>query len=120
MYVLKFGDVWIVDGTDERHVCDGSQELAIAYDPETGTSLKTGAADAIRKWRDAHLAKLDARGVRIDFADPVIATMPVTPAAIDLLNRVRDNCLLVHGMIERGELPAYPSGYTALARQTEG
>ncbi|MCC0004328.1 MAG: hypothetical protein H6872_05950 [Methylobacteriaceae bacterium] len=105
MYQMKFGDVWLINGTDERHVCDGSQEVAIAYDPETGTTLKTGAADAIRTWRDKHLAKLDARGVREMFADPVIVAMPVGPEAIDLLNRVRDNCLLVQAMIERGELP---------------
>jgi hypothetical protein len=104
-YVLKFGDVWLVDGTVETHVCDGSQEIAVAYDPETGTVLKMGAADAIRAWREKHIATLDAKCVRHIFADPIVVAMPVNEDTVDLLNRIRDNSLLVQAMIERGELP---------------
>ncbi|HPG02447.1 MAG TPA: hypothetical protein P5256_01600 [Beijerinckiaceae bacterium] len=112
-YVLKFGDVWLVDGTVETHVCDGSQEIAVAYDPETATILKTGAANAIRAWRKKHLAKLDAKGVRHIFADPIVAAMPVNEDTVALLNCIRDNCLLVQAMIERGELPGLTAGEAA-------
>lgn len=103
-YEIRFGDVWRADG--QTPVCSASEELAIAYDPEYGTPLKIGGAEGARRWLASYLAAPPRRkrhGGAI--CDPLVAAMPVSQAAVDLLSRISDNSTLVASMIARGELP---------------
>lgn len=58
-YVIAHGDVWIGDPREGRHVCDGTGELAVAFDSEDGTLHKHGEASRVAEW---------AAGIRKKFA----------------------------------------------------
>ena len=107
MYVIEYGDVWMKnEGVSQLiHVCSGSEQLAIAYDAENGTMHKRGSYKTVSKWLDKTTKALRAGGFDELVAHLVIAAMPVSQAAVDLLNRCNDNSSTVSALIAAGELP---------------
>jgi hypothetical protein len=97
LYVIAHGDVWrnrgenrLTGGPDLAHVCDGTGEMAIAYDGEV--LMKVGEAKAVREWCDRARAK--APGLLDDLA---MASFPVSEATVSLIN----DCVERSGLVAK-------------------
>jgi hypothetical protein len=87
-YFIEHGDVWIYTtkpgrqsfiGPNSKHVCDGTEELAIALIGET--MMKHGSAKSVDAWADKKAADFDVTIIRF----------PVTPETVDELNKCATN-----------------------------
>ena len=85
-YLIKHGDVWRSKGTSMLtgeaeliHVCDGTGEMAIAYDDDV--LLKVGEAGAVRGWCDAARAK---GGPLLEGIEMI--AFPISEATVGLIN----------------------------------
>lgn len=100
-YEIKFGDVWFREApetsmsTGLRHVCDGSGELAVAF--QQGVMLQMGSAKAVRAWFD----KKAAMYMLDDESEPVeIVTFPVCEETVAKMNRMHANSSRVIKLFE--------------------
>jgi hypothetical protein len=126
-YVIAHGDVWwrsTATGrnsfglSDDRHVCDGTQMLAVAYDAEDGILHKHGSEDSVRAWAERTGKKFIESGFEEMAQAIVVVGFPVSPESVAELNacvattgRVlriaeRIEALGAQGLIEA---PKYPS-----------
>ncbi|MBY3433538.1 hypothetical protein HFN89_05195 [Rhizobium laguerreae] len=115
-YFIEHGDVWIRTseaakpsfiGTNARHVCDGTEELAIALIGET--MMKHGSAKSVDAWAKGKAAAFDVTIVRF----------PVSPETVDELNKCAANTTRAASIVakltaigevrpELSRLPRYP------------
>jgi hypothetical protein len=107
-YVIRHGDVWkqnagpgLVDN-GLLHVCDGTGEMAIAYQGDA--LLKIGGASSVDAWLDANREKLDqmremlaGMGEDDEDLDLVVLRLPVSQAIVDELNL----CIAISGRVAR-------------------
>ena len=86
-YVIRHGDLWhVARGAEGRHVCDGSQEVAVAFDSEDGTLLKHGSHSRVQEWADK-TRKTFVEGGFPDLAATItVISFPVSPETVDELN----------------------------------
>lgn len=96
-YTIQHGDVWWTDGNSTpggrmmglgtRHVCAGSEFLAIAFDedPDSPDCMlrKHGSAARVRAWADDCRKRLASAGFAEDLT---VVEFPVHPATVALLN----------------------------------
>ena len=100
-YEMKFGDVWFRESpetpmnTGLRHVCDGSGELAIAY--QADVMLRMGSVKSVRAWFDKRAAMCMAD----DESAPVeIVAFPVCQETVEEMNRMHANPNRVTKLLE--------------------
>jgi hypothetical protein len=107
-YVINHGDVWFKEprasrlGTELRHVCDGSEEIAIAHDGEM--LLKAGSATAVENWLDKNREKLAKMSETLmdmgcDPMEIILVRLPVSPETVSELNA----CVAISGRVSRLE-----------------
>jgi hypothetical protein len=128
-YILAHGDVWHVDadgtpggaalGLNRRHICRGSERMAVCYDGSTGALHKHGAERGVEAWA-AKTRKSFADADMPDLADDLIVVVfPPTAGTIEELNasiactgrvlRIADRLAEIAESIPRSEWPAaYP------------
>jgi hypothetical protein len=121
MLFIKIDQVWRSAEGEEapRHICDGGEGLAIAYDCESGAALHVGGENAVRKWADDYRARAegyyastvaanDAKGAQ--FAQDMmqnlaVAAMPVCVKSVELINFCLANGGAIRHFIRIGKLP---------------
>jgi hypothetical protein len=107
-YVIEHGDVWYREmkrplvGTGLRHVCSGSEEIAIAHDGEM--LLKAGSAASVEAWHEANKEKLRQMSETMaamghDGVEVVIVRLPVSPATVHEMNA----CIAISGRVAKLE-----------------
>lgn len=92
MYVIEHGDVWYKESEGTtitsglRHVCDGSSELAVAFQDDR--MLKLGSVDSVRKWFDKNAAKyiFDDESSEVQ-----IVSFPICQETVDEMNNLIRN-----------------------------
>lgn len=85
-YVIRYGDLWHVTKTGERHVCDGSQEVAVAYDAENGTLIKHGSLTRVQEYA-AQARRVFCEGGHEDLALAIeVVSFPVSEETVAELN----------------------------------
>lgn len=104
-YIIQYGDVWKRSSTGFeglQHVCDGSGELAIAYQGDV--LLKVGEASKVDEWLDLNRNRfqsmrdmLEAMGEDGDDLDVVVVKVPVSQDIVDEINR----CVAISGRVAR-------------------
>lgn len=104
-YIIQHGDVWKRSSTGFgglQHVCDGSGELAIAYQGDV--LLKVGEASKVDEWLDLNRNRfqsmrdmLEAMGEDGDDLDVVVVKVPVSQDIVDEINR----CVAISGRVAR-------------------
>lgn len=115
-YFIEHGDVWIYTtkpgrpsflGTNSRHVCDGTEELAIALIGDT--MMKHGSAKSVDAWAETKAAGFDVTIIRF----------PVSPETVEELNKCALNTTRAASIVaklesigaarpELASLPKYP------------
>lgn len=99
-YSIEHGDVWHSAGNPRlagaaamglsdpgrRHVCDGSQWLAVAYDGEDGTLHKHGEASKVEAWADATRRRFSEAGFEDLAAGIMTLSFPVSEETVAELN----------------------------------
>ncbi|NTF17356.1 hypothetical protein G6L37_02870 [Agrobacterium rubi] len=105
-YVIEHGDVWYRERKPSpmsnglRHVCDGTQEIAIAHDGEV--LLKVGSAASVDDWYSKNAAKLVAMSEAMgrmgeDGFEVVIVRLPVSPETVAEMNA----CIAYSGRVAK-------------------
>jgi hypothetical protein len=105
-YVIRHGDVWRQSGNPGlvgnglHHVCDGTGELAVAYQGDV--LLKVGGASSVDAWLDANREKFEQMremlaGMGEDDDELVVLKLPVSQAIVDELNL----CVAISGRVAR-------------------
>lgn len=129
-YILAHGDVWHVDsgatpggaalGLNRRHVCRGSEKVAVCFDGSTGALHKHGAEAGVEAWA-AKTRKSLADADMTELADDlVVVVFPPTPETIEELNAsvactgrvlmIAERLAEIAGSVPRSEWPAaYPN-----------
>lgn len=98
-YVIRYGDVWHVMDKDDPgvHVCDGSQEIAVAYDSEDGTLFKHGQLARVQAWA-AKTRRIFSEGGAADLAAAItVLSFPVAEETVRELNA----CVATTGRVLR-------------------
>lgn len=115
-YVIEHGDVWRLPDNPLRspllspskaHVCDGTEELAIAMLDDT--MVKHGSASSVEAW-------VEKKGAGFDIA---IIRFPVSPETVEELNRCVVNTTRAASIVDNlttignatpglASLPRYP------------
>jgi hypothetical protein len=115
-YVIEHGDVWLVPENalkspilmeTKTHICDGTEDLAIAMLDDT--MLKLGRAVSVESWVSKKAAGMDV----------AIMRLPVSPETVEELNLCAKNSTRAANLIEHLEkignanpdlvkLPRYP------------
>lgn len=94
-YRIEYGDAWYVSDADRRHVCDGSQFLAVAFDAEDMVLHKHGRAERVEAWADK-TRKMFTEAGHGELAEMIVVlAFPVTPETISELNA----CIATTGRI---------------------
>ena len=106
-YYIEHGDLWIRDGSPRlpglsgllsgRHVCRGSEEVAIAFDSDDGTLHKRGNASMVQSWADETRRKFTDMGFDDLARALTVITFPVTPETVAELNA----CAQITGRVLR-------------------
>lgn len=104
-YVIQHGDVWKRSSTGFgglQHVCDGSGELAVAYQGEV--LLKIGEASRVDEWLDLNRDRfrsmrdmLEAMREDGDALEVVVVKVPVSQDIVAEINR----CVAISGRVAR-------------------
>lgn len=108
-YVIRHGDVWKTPNRPARaaslserleHVCDGTGEMAVAYQGDV--LLKVGSAASVEDWFERNRAKFDQmREVLLDMGEDdddlevVVIRVPVSQDIVDEINR----CIAISGRV---------------------
>lgn len=98
VYQIRHGDVWFGESSSEnrllstdRHVCDGSDHLAIAWQEDDDFGLmimKHGSSEMVTKWADEQRSKLASAGFDGMASGLSVVSFPVHEDAVAVLNRV--------------------------------
>lgn len=128
-YILEHGDVWHVDadatpggaalGSNRRHVCRGSEKLAVCFDGSDGTFHKHGAEKGVEAWAAKTRRTLADAGATDLADDLVVVVFPPTPETVAELNAsvectgrvldIADRLSRIAGSMPRSEWPvSYP------------
>lgn len=128
-YRLRHGDVWFCGpqrtgaasslASGMRHVCDGTDALALVFDAEDGTLHKHGRAADVRDWLDKTRAKFVEGGFSELASNLTLVEFKPVKEAIAELNA----CIATSGRAiqfetrlqemlaanpELGQIPTYP------------
>lgn len=87
-YVIRHGDLKYVtrENPQGRHVCDGSQEVAVAYDSVDGTLLRHGALPGVQQYADKARRMFTEAGFEEIAAAIVVLAFPVSDETVAELN----------------------------------
>lgn len=86
-YELQHGDVWVRDAHGAgRHICRGSERMAVAFDAEWGVLHKHGASRDVHRWADEKRAAWERMGMSQRATSIVVIEFAPVPAVIDELN----------------------------------
>lgn len=95
-YYIEHGDLWIRDRSPRlpdlaglpsgRHVCSGSDEVAVCFDSEDGTLHKHGKAEMVQAWADETRRKFTEMGFDEMARALTVISFPVTPETVAELN----------------------------------
>jgi len=107
-YVIEHGDLWYRETKPSRlsnglrHVCSGSDEIAIAHDGEV--LLKAGSAASVGAWHEANRDKLRMMAEAMadmgdDGFEVIIVRLPVSPETVEEMNA----CIAISGRVARLE-----------------
>jgi len=98
-YVIRYGDVWHVrDGSDPgSHVCDGSQNLAVAYDSVDGILFKHGHLGRVQEWAAKTRRTFSEAGAGDLAAAITVISFPVAEETVNELNA----CVATTGRVLR-------------------
>lgn len=107
-YVLEHGDLWFREmkasrlGSGLRHVCSGSDEIAIAHDGEM--LLKAGSAASVEAWHASNSDKLakmtqSMADMGHEGFEVVIVRLPISPETVEEMNA----CIAISGRVARLE-----------------
>jgi hypothetical protein len=107
-FVIAHGDVWkrtsgrTFAGGGLTHVCDGTGEMAVAYQGDV--LLKVGSADAVDAWHVANRGKFDLMREMLssndeghDDLEVVVVKVPVSQPIIDEINL----CVAISGRVAK-------------------
>lgn len=123
-YYIEHGDLWFQSSTGRagvgRHVCDGTQRIAVAYDAEDGVVHKHGSAELVEAWASKTRTKFSGGGLPQLAEAIVVLSFPVLQVTVDELNL----CIATTGRVlglevklrrmlqdnpELANLPVYPA-----------
>ncbi|MCS4089381.1 hypothetical protein [Rhizobium sp. BK176] len=99
-YFIEHGDVWSYTtqpgrpsyvGPNSRHVCDGTEELAIALVGDT--MMKHGSAKSVDAWAEKKASGFDVTIIRF----------PVSPETVEELNKCATNTTRAASIVARLE-----------------
>jgi len=95
-YYIEHGDLWIRDSSTRlpglagrpsgRHVCSGSEEVAVCFDSDDGTLHKRGKAEMVQAWADDTRRRFTEMGFDEMARSLTVITFPVTPETVAELN----------------------------------
>lgn len=129
-YILAHGDVWHLDfggtpggialGLNRRHICRGSERVAVCFDASDGTLHKHGAERGVEAWAAKTRKTLADAGITEAADGLVVVVFPPTPETIAELNaiiacsgrvlRIPDRLAEIAASVPRADWPAvYPN-----------
>lgn len=104
-YYIEGGDLWRREGGSvasglggaprSRHVCRGSDDVAVAFDSEDGTLHKCGRADMVQAWAAAARSRFIEAGFEEMAKAITVISFSVTPETVAELNA----CVEVSGRV---------------------
>ncbi|MCV9964953.1 hypothetical protein OIU34_23955 [Pararhizobium sp. BT-229] len=115
-YVIEHGDVWSVPENsinspllmpNRTHVCDGTEDLAIALLDDT--MLKHGSAAAVEAWVEKKAAGIDVTIIRFPVSPETVAELNLCARNTTRAASIVDNLMAIgHANPGLANLPKYP------------